>query len=218
MPKYYPPSQITTDLYTNGNEYQIKSTGEIYKGPYYSLLQGKYYTGKNPNANPTLELSKIQTTEEYERSWNESVENVYKWDGIKNYMASEEIGMDNNENYFRLNQKASNIVKYLPFYTSVPPNEEEYVKGFFTRYFLKKNNQIFYGETTKEEYNKFIKSSPSVQSELYTSISLIWALIGEKEKVYKTNKYRVNLIETKNKWYGFPSFFKEDYLKYYLAS
>ena len=56
---YYPPSQIITNLYTGGDEYIILSTGENYVGNYYSLSNGKFYTGKNPNDKPNKLLSPI---------------------------------------------------------------------------------------------------------------------------------------------------------------
>ena len=54
---YYPKSQITPDLYTNGNEFQT-SDGE-YVGYYYLTSDGKRYTGRNPNDRPNTLLLPI---------------------------------------------------------------------------------------------------------------------------------------------------------------
>lgn len=45
---YYPKSQLTTNLSTNGKEYQLVDTGESYVGSYFKTSDGKYYTGKTP--------------------------------------------------------------------------------------------------------------------------------------------------------------------------
>ena len=53
---YYPKSQITPNLYTNGNELQVKSTGENYIGYYYKTSSGIYYSGKTPEEKPSVKL------------------------------------------------------------------------------------------------------------------------------------------------------------------
>ena len=46
---YYPKSQITPNLYTNGGEYLVSSTLLPYQGFYYKLYNGTAFTGKTPN-------------------------------------------------------------------------------------------------------------------------------------------------------------------------
>jgi hypothetical protein len=53
---YFPSNQITTNLYTAGNEYVVKSTKILYSGPYYKLSTGKYYSGANPKDKSSQEL------------------------------------------------------------------------------------------------------------------------------------------------------------------
>ena len=45
---YYPKSQVTTNLYTYGEEYVIQETGRPYTGPYYKTSKGKFFAGENP--------------------------------------------------------------------------------------------------------------------------------------------------------------------------
>ena len=45
---YYPKSQITTNLSTNGKEFQIVGKSEYYIGSYFKTSDGKFYTGKTP--------------------------------------------------------------------------------------------------------------------------------------------------------------------------
>ena len=62
MPNYYPLSQIQTNLYTNGGEYVVKSTGNSYKGFYYKVSTGKLYVGKLPEG-AQVELIPTPTTD-----------------------------------------------------------------------------------------------------------------------------------------------------------
>ena len=54
---YFPQSQVTPNLHTNGGEFQIASTGEAYKGYYFTVSTGQKFTGRNQNDNPVLELT-----------------------------------------------------------------------------------------------------------------------------------------------------------------
>ena len=38
--RYYPKSQLVTDLYTNGDEYLLSTTQEPYTGDYYETFDG----------------------------------------------------------------------------------------------------------------------------------------------------------------------------------
>ena len=61
MPQYYPKSQITPNLYTNGDEFFLKNTQIPYTGYYYKLSTGKRYTGKNPDGGIGIELTSNTT-------------------------------------------------------------------------------------------------------------------------------------------------------------
>ena len=54
---YYPKSQITANLYTNGSEYIILSNGRDYIGYYFTTSDNKIFSGRNPNDKPNFELS-----------------------------------------------------------------------------------------------------------------------------------------------------------------
>ena len=45
---YYPKSQLKTNLYTNGGEFILNTTLQLYKGYYYEVSNGDKYTGKYP--------------------------------------------------------------------------------------------------------------------------------------------------------------------------
>jgi hypothetical protein len=58
---YYPKSQITTNLSTNGKEFQIVGTSEYYIGSYFKTSNGRFYTGKTPqDGNNLLILNQNQ--------------------------------------------------------------------------------------------------------------------------------------------------------------
>ena len=46
---YYPKSQVKTDLYTKGGQFQIKSTKKEYTGYYWKNSKGEIFTKRNPN-------------------------------------------------------------------------------------------------------------------------------------------------------------------------
>ena len=98
------------------------------------------------------------------------------------------------------------------------PTQQDYSIGVFTRYFCKKNNEPKYLEIDKKTFDLLSSKSKDIAWDLYTPISTLWYITGDKIEVAKTNKGLINLIETQQKWYGFPQYFKDQYSKYYLAS
>ena len=58
---YFPKSQITTNLSTNGKEFKIIGSDRFYIGFYFSTSDGKYYTGKTPQDGDNLLLSKDES-------------------------------------------------------------------------------------------------------------------------------------------------------------
>jgi hypothetical protein len=60
---YFPKSQITTNLSTNGKEFQVVGTDEYYIGSYFKTSDGRFYTGKTPQDgnNKLLEKTLLMT-------------------------------------------------------------------------------------------------------------------------------------------------------------
>jgi len=72
-----------------------------------------------------------------------------------------------------------NIVSYIP-----TPTEEDYKRGYLTRYFLQKSNDkngIIY-EIRKKSISKF-SNNP-----FYIVTSLDWRIVGESSEVKKSNE------------------------------
>jgi hypothetical protein len=55
---YYPKSQLKLNLYTNGGEYILSTTKELYIGYYYQTSANTSYTGKTPEDGTNILLIK----------------------------------------------------------------------------------------------------------------------------------------------------------------
>ena len=201
---FYPKSQIKSNLYTNGSEYILSTTKENYIGYYYQVSSGKSYTGKSPNDKPNTLLIPINTLLPTNTPYTENTQTP-----------SDQITLLPEENY---NLNNSTILRSLPIPNPNVPTQKDYSLGVFQRYFCKKNNELIYIEIDKKTYDSLQMQSPTIAWDLYSPLYTMWYIKGNKEQTYKANKNLISLIEQKEKWYGFSQYFKEDYLKYYLAS
>jgi len=200
---YYPKSQITPNLYTNGGEYRIKGTTTSYVGFYFKISTNKKFIGKSPNYNllnpPELEpLSGVTDDIGLTSTGNFITNNLnlsdYNPDLLyyNNYLTTI---------YPKLTDFQSRILP-SPYYSKPTPKEKGI--GEYRRYFAKKNNELIYLEISKETYTKFKSNDPRVASDLYNCLFLPWDLNSET-----TNQNIVALVEKDNKWYGFSSYFKD---------
>lgn len=57
---YIPKNKIQTNLYTNGGEYTLLSSGQNYIGYYHKLYNGKFFTSKTPNDSNIREIIKTE--------------------------------------------------------------------------------------------------------------------------------------------------------------
>jgi hypothetical protein len=220
---YFPKSQIQTNLYTNGNEFQKITTKEIYTGFYFKTSTGQFYTGKTPNDGPNTQLVKVSnvtdpgfvTSSQYEfYNQNKTITNVFSNVGI-----DLDVTSINNDYYSLKNVSYRNsLTRKIPISFSPIPTEKEYEIGVFQRYFCKKNNELVYIETNQENYNLLINRSSNIAWDLYSALPVLWYIKGNIEDVYKINKNLISLIEMKNKWHGFTQYFKDDFTKYTLEA
>jgi hypothetical protein len=205
---YFPKSKIKTNLYTNGGEYIYAKSRANYVGSYYETSNGKKYTGKNPQDLPNELLVPVSTF------FNPEDVGSIDDNNIINYIFSN-VELDINFSY-----PNSNIVttsRKLPTYNLTLPTDKDKTLGVFTRYFCKKNNELIYIEISKETFNLLRYQDIKIAWDLYSPLSILWQIKGDKEKTYTANKNNVTILEQRNKWYGFSKYFKEDYLKYYLG-
>mgnify|MGYP003631669413 CR=1 FL=1 len=223
MARYYPKSQIQTNLFTNGGEYIIEQTGQGYQGAYYKTSTNDYFAGENPE---TGNNQKLIPTEFFEG-------NIF---GVDSPLESSKKllyveGYDGGLPFVTPNSSINNMtyslltlgpslppVKTTPIPLLTIPTVNDYKIGEFQRYFLKRTNNLIYLEIDSTQYQQYINQDPLVTFNLFNPLTLPWNLTGDEKQVYQSNKRIVELVERENNWYGFTSYFQKDFTKYHLAS
>jgi len=224
---YYPKSQIVTDLYSNGDLVYKTDQSQIYNGPYWKTSQGKFFSGKNPQDRPTVELvaspsSSLITTSVSSNNlviiYNADSTDVDP-DGTG---ANEDLNGLNifssnglSPSYVALKGVNYNDTVYLPSYSPNIPNDSDYQIGEYRRYFCKKINEIIYIEIDKATFNLLKEKNNKITWQYYYPFNIPWQLTGDKEKVYIANKNIVELIMKQQKLPMFDMYLKKDYTKYY---
>ena len=198
---YYPKSQLTTNLSTNGKEYQLVDTGESYVGSYFKTSDGKYYTGKTPQDGNNQQLVRLFEDTPNSPSLPSDSDPTFPQTEVP-------IG-------YSLSTSSSPISITTPKGNIVFPTEGEYETGEYQRYFLKHNVNNNYLEVNQPTYNNFFNQNPIVPFQLYTTIKIDWILVGKPIEVYDINRNIALLYEKENNIRGFSNFFKGRYLKYY---
>ena len=133
-----PKNQIVTSKYTIGKEYMFESTYREYQGYYYET-KGKIFAGKEFNINAPV-LIKINSSNVNTLLTNP---NTYAYAKISNVKIS-----------------STNILSY-----NYIPTNDDYNKGYATRYFAKKQNtypDIIIREISEDTF-KLYKNNPNYQ-------------------------------------------------------
>lgn len=216
---YYPKSQISPNLYTNGNELQIKSTGENYVGYYHKTSIGSYYSGKTPLDAPTVLLELNKNTKNYQ--------SPILTNDVNNRISSNYPNLENQSTpivTYELDpdySEASTIdyeSKFIkpPVNQKVLPTEEDYTLGQFQRYLLKKVNTPLFKEVPKEVYLRYKNKDKYVQYDLYIPIKTMWTLTGkDKNTVANINFNILKLTEQRYRATGLVNYFKNKLTEYY---
>ncbi len=182
---YLPKSKYSV-LNTPGNKLVVKSTKQPYIGDYIEFSNGKYYAGTNP-LNANIELVELETN-------------------FNNFGNSK-----NTRIYHILNKKIHNSLKPKE---DIPPSrqtptEQDYQRGYFNRYFLRRvNQQMSYIEINLETYNELASQKEKYDYNLYQPGAVTWALTGNvrviNNKSLRTLELRFPLISqffaVKNLW------------------
>ena len=155
---YYPKSQITPNLYTNGNEFVLSTTQEVYSGFYYKVSTGKFYTGRNQDDKPNIELLPLITSQTISTPTQENFQS--------NYITTTSIFDANNETYLNIKSQQPTS-KFIPTYLPETPTQQDYQVGEFRRYFCKKTNQIQYIEINQEQFDQLVAKNPQIEFSLY---------------------------------------------------
>ena len=205
---YYPKSQVTTNLYTNGGEFTTQQNNPlaVYIGYYWRNSKGQFFTGKTPQDAPTQLLFKFTNVDQ-------EVTTVAPKLDI-NIITSADFQPEISS-YIKLKSIDTSQTTYLPIYSPTLPTQQDYTNGEMRRYFCKKTNEIIYLEVSKDTYDKLVKRDPQILYQLYRPFNLPWQLTGDKEQVFKTNKNITELISVQGKFSMLAEYLKMDFTKYY---
>jgi hypothetical protein len=205
---YYPKSQIQTNLHTNGGELIYKNSQKEYIGFYYKIPNGKIFTGKTPNNGASLELTpfnqfiKNNTIPTITPLTSESTQLITPVNDVSSRPNGTPYPTQINPQPY-LNKIKPRL---LPLPSLTLPTNNDYVRGVYTRYFCKKNNELKYMEIDKLTFDKLSSRVQDIAWDLYTPISTLWYLRNAE-----VNKNLVSLIEREQKWYGFTQWFKDNF-------
>lgn len=220
---YFPLSQITPNLYTNGGEFVIVSSQEDYKGYYFKTSSGKYYTGRNSSDLPNIEIvvkssyNKISNTN-LSLSTNISTI-VTELDGPSEATLNPKYNTNNIDVIPYLDIKninAASQTTLLPTYTPTYPSYQDYQIGEFRRFFCKKTNEIQYIEIDPKQYSLIAYKDPQILWQLYIPFNIPWTISGQAEDAARINKNIVELTMKQLKLPRFNDYLKNDYLKYFI--
>jgi hypothetical protein len=202
--RYYPSYATINNLTTNGEEFFI--SGVPYSGKYYQTIDNQFYSGPDPQTGPSEKLSK-QNIVERAPGFN----NVLLPPKLK-----QELALKTNIVSTRSQGQPGS---FFP-----APLEEDYTRGYITRYFTKKENQKGYIiEISREEYNDIVNGDTDYDIRLYQVTTILWKLTGPLNNTRKS-QYNIipgiietnrRLTEASNKnFLGIVEFIGGDYTKF----
>ena len=191
---YYPKSQVKTDLYTKGGQFQLKSTKQEYIGYFWKNSKGEIYSKKNPNVLGTEQLEVIPK--------------------IPPSTINTIIYSKGNNEYNNLKKVNISDSLIIPSYTKPNPTLEDYKIGNFVRYFDKKTNDLLYIEISKDIFDKLKNKNQQYAYKSYLIFSLTWTIVGSKQKVSQTNKNIIAFTEQNYNIVGLGEYLKFNYLEF----
>jgi hypothetical protein len=215
---YYPKSQITPNLYTNGGEFVSSVDNSDYNGYYFRISTGKYFTGRNQDDRPNVELIPVTSLSQDNNSGpNPNINvNVLSLDNSDFLSTQYEVNTEEVSNYFAL--KNLNVYNppqsTIPNYNPVQPSNQDYQNGEFRRFFCKKTNEIQYIEIDIPTYNKLIAQDPQILWQLYKPFNITWKLTGTIQEVVRIN---YNIVQLASKTKSLPmlgKYLNFNYIKY----
>ena len=163
----YLPKSKYKKKYTNGNEFTIISTGELYVGHYLELPNNKFYAGNSP-----------QTITKELETYSPTSTNIPKT--LKNAIFS-----ILNKPY--VNKERTYI---QPISTKTLPSLQDITNGSMIRYFGQRRQTGRYFEVDKITHDD-IKKGNQIDTSIYRAGSIRWALKGNTEKINGENLLRV---------------------------
>jgi len=238
---YIPKNHFTPNLSTDGSAF-VDRKGVSFSGFYFSTIYGTYYKGKNPydksyNGNFTdrqIFLKSDQSDDttgdsgppypvkgsvelmNYGNSTNNKKIRSKGGDGYYQNFSDIDLYQDNEFNVSIYNGGVlRETPSYIPISIEVLPTEQDYVNGFFRRYFCVKANENIFYEINKQIYDDIISNKPGWTNFMYRPFKLLWYIKGERDKIEKLNKELIIQAENKLGRLGLDNFLRSEYLKFY---
>tara|TARA_R110002167_G_scaffold109869_1_gene280008 strand:- start:17 stop:901 length:885 start_codon:yes stop_codon:yes gene_type:complete len=171
---YIPKSKLQKLQASINDNFINPLSGESYVGPYVKLSNNSTYAGNGSTLQYKIERRSTPQTPNINRDRNSSIYSVLK-SGIEDFL--------------------NNVTDIIS--SKSLPSEDDYKRGYFTRYFASRNNSPHtYIEVNQETHRNILTSSPKHDFHLYTADSIIWALTG--------NVFKINPLTIKNKSKKYP--------------
>lgn len=205
MLRYYPSFRIIPNQSTTGGEFLLN--GRTYVGKYYITYDKKAYTGPSPQVGPNELL---------ERDIEYSYKNIQV---NPNILSTIDEGSKTITGTHTKNTISGRPNSYYP-----QPTDDDYKKGYITRYFTKKENQNGYViEISRDQYNSIINGTADFDIRLYQTATILWKLTGPIRSV-RQSQYNIipGIIETNERltlaanktFLGILEFIGGDYAKF----
>ena len=173
----YIPKSKTQKKYANEGEIIYKVSGKPFSGNYIQVPDGKIFAGhSNINLGPELEFQK---------------RNLHPNQGVNGKRISV-IGRVSKYNILKENVKKYIINTKTPSNSKPIPSPEDYIKGYFRRYFIKKINQKHYTEVNRGVYDSLQNKLGTYDHNLYESGYIKWYLRGD---VHKNNSLSIKFSQ-----------------------
>ena len=209
MLRYYPSFAIRPNLNTSGTEFTLK--GQPYSGRYYETYDGRAFTGPTPEQGPNELLQRIPI---YQSAPGLSTSGLTSR-GTKQ-LASKTGVAPSTPTSTRIPGQPN------PYYPQ--PLDQDYKKGYITRYFTKKENERgFITEISQDEYNSIVNGTADYDISIYQTATILWKLTGPLRST-RQSQYNVipgiidtnqRLTESANRTFlGIVDFIDGDYAKY----
>ncbi len=208
--RYYPLSRVIPNQYTNGGDY-VKEDGTPYVGRFYTLYNNEVYTGSDPLTGTNEQLFPTP------RTLNRAVTSRT---GTNTRRQATQVG--ELPQVQPQQQDGGLLTELVPYYPT--PTEEDYARGYFTRYFAKNvTGPGFVVEISENDWTNIQNGQVPINVLAYETADLFWQLVGPLNNkrvsqyqiiggVYDTNK-RVTEAKAKS-FVGLLNFIDGDYTKF----
>jgi hypothetical protein len=163
---YISKSQIIETGYTQGYDFVLSHTQQLYKGYYHKDNQGRYWSGKDHTSLSILLISLISPNIDI-------TANSIAKDGIIAYPFSKRFNID--------------LTTPLLKSDFIQPTELDYNNGYFVRYIseLKNSKQPYIIESNYNNYKNFSTDKNLINQ--YNTTTLLWQLTGPILDEYNNN-------------------------------